>query len=269
MPPECILHLHPAFQHIIEHRQAFLTKACRGSFGGYAIQQVKKARSLDKKMNWEQNRVQRKGMLDFCYIYENGRTIPMLEFLKTHSMKPEKCGLTNVPHLKDGYNLYYSESGNYKGLEGKNHMLLLSSIPKSEKLIALMYYNKDAFTQHRKEYKSYQTWLKERNTQRYVDLKSHNQKIDGKNLMHCMRLIDEAREVATLNTINIKRPNAEYLISIRKGEVDLEDIIEQAEKGIAEIDQAFLDSNLPDECDPEFVHELLVEVRKMIEWSWL
>jgi hypothetical protein len=36
----------------------------------------------------------------------------------------------------------------------------------------------------------------ERNLQRWVDVKSHDQKIDGKNMMHCYRLVQMAREIA-------------------------------------------------------------------------
>ena len=63
--------------------------------------------------------------------------------------------------------------------------------------------------------------MKERNEARWVDVKSHGQKIDGKNMMHCRRLMDMAREIGEGKGINVRRENADYLISIRKGEVDL------------------------------------------------
>jgi hypothetical protein len=40
----------------------------------------------------------------------------------------------------------------------------------------------------------YQEWLQKRNLQRWVDVKSHDQKIDGKNMMHCYRLVQMARD---------------------------------------------------------------------------
>ncbi|MDG1949250.1 MAG: nucleotidyltransferase domain-containing protein [bacterium] len=269
MPEDCVRHVHPAFQHLIDNRDAFLTKQCRHSFAGYAIQQIKKARGLEKKMNWERDRVNKKNLVDFCYVYDNGRSVKLLDFLDSMGMKQENCGIAELPHFRDGYNLYYSENPDlvYRGIEGKNYALKLSRVPEGQKPVCIMHYNKDGFMKHSEDYKSYEVWLKERNVQRYVDLKNHGQKIDGKNMLHCMRLIDEAVEIAEQKTINIRRPNADYLISIRKGEVDLEVILEQAEAGIDKMREAFADSDLPDGIDEEQVNQLLIESRRLIDWD--
>ena len=57
-PEDCIISTSPQFELIRKNKDKFLTKQCRNSFGGYAVQQIQKARGLDKKMNWEKNRVQ-------------------------------------------------------------------------------------------------------------------------------------------------------------------------------------------------------------------
>lgn len=157
----------------------------------------------------------------------------------------------------------------YKGLvksgDGTNlaesNSLRFSSIPKGEKSICTIAYNKDGYTAHCKDFKSYQEWLENRNEQRWIDVKSHGQKIDGKNMMHCRRLLEMAREIGEGQGINVRRPNKDYLISIRKGQVDLETLIEQAEKDRVEIDKIFANSNLPDEVDLQLVHDLLVKIR--------
>ena len=79
--------------------------------------------------------------------------------------------------------------------------------------------------------------------------------------MHCRRLLEMAREIGEGKGINVRRDNKEYLISIRKGEIDLESLISQAEKDILEIDEIFKNSNLPDSVDPKLVHSLLVKIR--------
>lgn len=48
-PKDCILVNTPQFMLIQGHRDQFLTKKCKMSFGGYAIEQIKKARGLNKK----------------------------------------------------------------------------------------------------------------------------------------------------------------------------------------------------------------------------
>lgn len=152
----------------------------------------------------------------------------------------------------------------YKGIVQKetSNDISLSSIPKGEKSICILTFNKDGYTQHCKKYKSYETWLAERNTARYVDRKEHGQAYDGKNLMHCVRLLRMGKEIAEGKGYIVKRPDAEYLLTIRKGKVELEDIIYEAEKGIQEIDELFSKSNLPETIDVEFCNNLLLKLRK-------
>ncbi len=261
-PEDCIVEKHPVFDILIKNRDKFLTKKCLYSFGGYAIAQIKKAKGLDKKMNWEKERVARKTPLDFVYVFVNGKTMPIKKYLEINSLKQEKCGLIGLDHFKDCYALYYSEEFNYSGLiSEKSNELRLSSIPKGENSLTIVYYNKDGYTSHCKYYREYQEWLKNRNTQRYVDIKNHNQKIDGKNMLHCRRLLDMAVEIAKTGEFNIRRSNAEYLLKIRKGLVSLDEIIENAEKDIEGLDELYKNSNLPDNVDSKFVNDILLEIR--------
>jgi predicted nucleotidyltransferase len=211
------------------------------------------------------------------------------------------CGVVNVPNAKDVYAVYFDEIAmmcfsnsilenvrerhkeqrlksnlplgfGYKGLvktgEGDNvaesNALRLSSIPKGETPICNIIYNKDGYSEHCKDYKSYEDWLANKNDVRWVDVKSHGQKIDGKNMMHSRRLMDMAREIALGLGINVRRKNAQELIDIRKGKIDLQTLIDQVEKEIVEIDELFSNSNLPDSVDEKFVNELLIKVRKNI-----
>jgi hypothetical protein len=208
------------------------------------------------------------------------------------------CGIVNVPHAKDLYAVYHDEAAQncfseniskedrennkkyydepysfgYKGLvktgEGNNvaesNALRLSSIPKGETPICNIFYNKDGYSQHCKEFKEYQEWMVNKNEARWVDVKSHGQKIDGKNMMHSKRLMSMAREIAEGKGINVRREDAEYLISIRRGAVDLQTLIDEVESEIVEIDKLFEESDLPDSVDQKFVDKLLIKIRKSI-----
>ena len=55
-------------------------------------------------------------------------------------------------------------------------------------------------------------------------------------MMHSRRLMDMAREIALGLGINVRRDNAQELIDIRKGKIDLQTLIDQVEKEIVEID---------------------------------
>ena len=301
-PEDCVIYKDPIFDLVLNDRERFITKICAKSLGGYAKQQISKAKGQNKKQNWEKDKVTRKEVLDFVYVIEGEKSIPWKVWNEEDKKYEEKfIGVVNVPNARDIYAVYYDfiarnmfsenipeqtrivliklqkESGQpmgfgYKGLvktgEGINsaesNQLRLSSIPKGEEPICVVTYNKDGYTQHCNDYKSYQTWLEQRNESRWVDVQSHGQKIDGKNMMHCMRLIQMSREIAEGKGIIVRRPNAKELISIRKGEVDLQTLIDKVEKEIVEIDKLFEESNLPDIVDNKLIHNLIVKIRKEI-----
>lgn len=299
-PEDCVIYKDPAFDVIFENRDKFLTKVCSQSFGGYAVAQIKKAKGQDKKQNWEKEKVTRKEVLDFVYVVEGEKSIPWKEWCDGR-FDEKFCGVVNVPNARDTYALFYDMDAHmafselvpessrevykntrkemglpmglgYKGLvkvgEGDNasisNSLRLSSIPKGEKPICNIIYNKDGYTQHCKDYKSYQTWLEERNEQRWVDVKTHGQKIDGKNMMHCRRLMDMAREIAEGKGIIVRRPNAQELIDIRQGKIDLQSLIDHVEDEIKSVDELYKNSTLPDSVDTKLVELILINTRKKI-----
>ena len=275
-PEDCILYKHPLMDEILHHRDKFITKKCSNSFAGYAIQQIKKAKGQDKKQNWEKDKVTRKTPLDFCYIHRGEKSIPLVHFMEEKGMDQRFCGLSNVPHSRDTYALFYDfkeeeTEGEIKNLGFKgiafedSNQVRLSSIPidtPKNYFIGYVSYNKDGYSQHCKDYLSYQEWLDKRNLQRWVDVESHGQKIDGKNMMHCRRLLEMAKEIAEGKGILVRRENAQELLAIRSGEVDLQSLIDRAEEDIIEIDRLFKDSDLPDSVDIDFVNSLLISIRK-------
>lgn len=294
-PEDCIYFKDPVFDLILNNSNKFITKICANSFGGYARMQIQKAKGQNKKQNWERDKVTRKDIIDFVYVIEGEKSIPWREWNKDR-YDEKFCGVVNVPNARDVYAIFYDTIAShlfsekvpqnvrnaakeirkesnlhmglgYKGLvkdgEEVSNQLRLSSVPKGETPICNIIYNKDGYTKHCMEYKSYVTWLEKRNEARWVDVKSHGQKIDGKNMLHCKRLLDMSIEIAEGKGIIVRRPNAKELLSIRKGEVNLETLIQNAEKDIQEIDRLFKDSNLPDSVDPEFIHNLLLQVRTM------
>lgn len=86
--------------------------------------------------------------------------------------------------------------------------------------------------------------------------------IDGKNLLHCRRLLDMAIEIAEQGNIIVNRPNSSELLKIRKGEIDLKNIITKAEEDILRLDSLYASSSLPDTVDTNVVNDLLLTIRK-------
>lgn len=281
-PEDCILYKHPIFDEILKVKDIFVTKKCMYSFGGYAREQISKARGQDKKQNWEKNRIVRKQPLDFCHLivddirhieYVGKKTIPLVDAFGHYGISHDHCGLSRVPHARDLYALYYDYTHDlgFRGISFEDsNDVRLSSIPDnlpSNFFIGYVSYNKDGYTKHCQDYKSYQTWIDERNEQRWIDVQSHGQKIDGKNMLHCTRLISMSKEIASGLGVIVKRPDSEYLLSIRKGEVDLDTIISRAESDIKECDDLFLSSTLPEEVDIYKIEKILIKIRKNIYGS--
>jgi hypothetical protein len=278
-PDDCVTHSSSAYEILKEQRNLFITKACANSFAGYAIQQIKKARGLDKKMNWEKSRMERKDLLDFCYVFDaiERVTMPCKKFLDYWGLHQENVGLVRIDHMRDCYHLFYdyvsavSDGGtrmeklNYKGIAGpESNEVRLSSVPKHTSPVALLYFNKDGYSIHCKDYREYQQWLETRNTTRYVDTITHGQKIDGKNLMHCVRLLDMAEEIASGQGVNIRRPNREELLKIRRGEVKLDELLDTCESRVKRIDNLFKESTLPDSVDSRVINSLLLTIRASV-----
>ena len=302
LPEDCILYKDPIFDLILDNKDKFITKKCGLSFGGYAIGQITKAKGQDKKQNWENDKVTRKDVLDFVYVIEGEKSIPWKIWNSNGIRKAyeEKfCGVVNINNARDLYAVYFDKTAyscfselmpeeireyqkkfcvdnnkpmglGYKGIvksgegvsKSESNQLRLSSIPKGETPICIISYNKDSYTSHCIQYRSYETWLEKRNIHRWVDVKSHGQKIDGKNMMHCRRMMDMAREIAEGKGIIVRRPNVDELLSIRRGEVDLQTLIDHVQSEIGEIDRLFKESNLPDNISNEFINDILIKIRK-------
>lgn len=267
MPEDCILVNEPAFELVRKHRSAFLTKKCFASFGGYAIAQIQKAKGLNKKMNWESEKTVRKTPLDFCYAYQDGKTYVLKDFLSSRGLVQERCGLVKLDHFEQCYALYYDDSPDtlFRGIiADDSNDVRLSSVPKSILPLTIIYFNKSAYSQHCRLYREYETWLENRNTQRYVDIQGHQQRVDGKNLLHCRRLLDMALEIAQEGTLNVRRPNAAELLAIRRGEVNLERIITEAETDIAVLHELAKTSSLPESVDKSLGNDIVLAVREVM-----
>lgn len=261
VPERCILKIDPVFRTLYDHREAFITKKIKYTFGGYAISQIKKARGLNKKIVNPVDQ-ERKTPLDFCYLIAplSGKMYPFYDVIKSPDSH-KNYGLAKMPHGEQLYKMY---EGEYGGLIGDDsNSLRHSEIPKKEKPSHFLWYNLDGYTSHCKDHKEYWEWVKNRNPHRYNDNISHNQGYDGKNLMHCLRMLDMATEAARGKGLQLERPNREWLLSVRRGEVSYSDIMELIQEKKEEMDDAFETSDLPDKLDRELVNHIIRKTRKV------
>jgi len=278
VPADNILIMEPEIAPLYDKRHEFLSRKIRRTFGGYAISQIKKARGLNKKVVNPMDE-ERKTPLDFCYIFEKEDGYMMLakQWLKKHGKVERFIGLSEMPNGHQLYKVHYdwlaetkAENPLYSdiathGFRGialdDSHEIRHSEIPKNFQVDAFLWYNKDGYTSHCKDHKEYWEWVNKRNPHRYADNARHGKGYDGKNLMHCVRMLEMAIETARTGDVILQRPNREFLLGIRRGEVDYDDIIKMIEDLEVEMDEAFETSSLPEDVDPSLAHNVIMEIR--------
>ncbi|MEM7392876.1 MAG: nucleotidyltransferase domain-containing protein [Verrucomicrobiota bacterium] len=264
-PPDCILHRDPLFERL--KPEWFLTRKCRETFAGYAETQIKKARGLNKKILNPMEKEQ-KSIMDFCWVTKDQGTVSIRQWLEEKDFHADRCGLVNLPHMPNLYSLYYDVTGKrgYAGLMHSDESLevCLSSIPKGEEAIAFLMFNKDAYASYCKDYHAYWRWVENRNETRYQQTLSHGKRYDAKNMMHTIRLLEMAEEIARTGSMEIRRPNRDELLAIRTGQHSYEDLVKIAEEKIKNMDELYRASDLPENCDVERVETALLDIREAV-----
>lgn len=240
-----------------------LSRLCEKTFASYAFTQIKKAYGLEKKILNPMTE-ERKSILDFCFVYHNHESMPVKQFLSLRSWKQEDIGLASIRHLKDCFNLYYSPEYIYSGIVKKetSNEVSLSGVPKGESPAALLYFNRDGYSVYCKKYAEYQEWINKRNEERYRNTMSHGKKYDTKNMMHVFRLLLMAKEIATEKRINVFRKDREFLLDIKTGKFEYDELIKKAEELKADLPGLYEQSGLPDNPDVRKLNDLLIEMRE-------
>lgn len=259
VPEECVLYKHPIYDTI--EKGLFLSKLCKNSFANYAFTQIKKARGLNKKIVNPMEK-ERKTVEDFCYVRMEKQSIPLNGFLSEKQIESKNCGLVKIPHMKDCYNLFHSKTIMYSGVsKKKSNEVCLSSVPKPEQPIAMLYFNVDGYSTYCKKYKEYWTWVEKRNDERYKSNTSHGKNYDAKNMMHTFRLLYMAKEIGVKEEINVRRNNREFLLSIKDAVFEYDDLVTKAEHMKIELDHIYENSSLMEKPDLEMVNGLLYKIR--------
>ncbi len=259
-PKESVIYKHEFLEEI--KPELILSKLCQNTFGKFAISQIKKAKGLKKKIVNPMSK-QRKSILSFCYINYKNSSISLEKYLDTNNWEQQNCGLTKIAHMKDVYGLYHSTQVKFNGIirHYDSNEITLSSIPKSQKQQILMYFNKDGYSKYCKEYKEYWHWVENRNQKRYQNTQSHGKNYDAKNMMHTFRLLEMATEIAQQKQVNVKRNNREFLLKIKSGYYEYEDLLKMAKQLQIEMERAFENSVLPENPNLEIINELTYQVR--------
>lgn len=285
LPEHCIIKATDEWKYLVSIRDRFLSKHCYNTFVNYAKSQLNKSRGQNKKFNWEKERIERKDVLDFCTILDRstGETFKIKDWLKNEDLDQSHIGLAKIDGFRDSFKLYTDmlkwskdhapnhrfdnldfDDRSYRGIADEDSdEPRLSEI---EKYVihtwkGIIYFNREQYSIHCREFKEYQNWLKNRNEHRVATNEKHGQQFDSKNILHLVRLINEAEEIATKNTVMVDRSfERDYLLSIKRGEVDLKSLIDLYDEKSKNLKELFEQSNLPDNCTIN-IHNLEYKLR--------
>jgi hypothetical protein len=244
----------------------------------------------------------RKGLLDFCSITYKQGSKPLKEWLDEGKILPEMCGVVAIDHMKNCFNLfrdqeYYYQYRSLEQIKGLTHLsnlpietinddietekkslfakrkykgitdkddvqIVLSSVEKGLEPEVMFYCNIEGFSHYCKEKSSYDTWIKERNPERFNDNANIDFNYDSKNMLHCHRLLDMAIEILRDHEVIVRRPNREQLLEIRAGKYPYEQLIKDAEEKVALMDELYKTCILPEKVESQFIFDILLNLRK-------
>lgn len=264
-PAQYILYRH-SLMHLVRSED-FLSKLCLETFAGYAQTQIKKAKGLNKKIN-NPMAAARKSVLDFCYVIYNNGSTSLVDWLEAHRFAQEECGLVNVEHFRNVYLLFHQSQLNdgkwFAGIISGDDAddVQLSSVPKGINAIATITFNKDGYSKYCKDYREYREWEQSRNAVRYENTITHGKNYDAKNMMHTFRLLNMAEEIALYKEVRVHRDDREFLLGIRSGNYEFDDLMKMVDDKMQHIQELFEASELPERPDTQKAEQILLEIRE-------
>lgn len=105
---EFVEYEHPIITELKKNRNKFVTKQCFKPFGAYAVSQIKKCRSLEKKMlQDEEKNIERRTALSFCYTFYNQGSTKIENWLAYRGLFADCCGINKIPNMQDEYGVFY------------------------------------------------------------------------------------------------------------------------------------------------------------------
>lgn len=122
VPLDKILYINPLWSRILQNRNEFVTKKCFGSFMGYAVTQIERARGLKKKITQPMTG-EMKSCLEYVFYSDNGKTKRVIDWLNYYELPQKYCGLVNLSNMEGAYSMYYDWGAFFKEHGGLSELL--------------------------------------------------------------------------------------------------------------------------------------------------
>ncbi len=121
-----------------------------------------------------------------------------------------------------------------------------------------------AFQAAMKHYRNYRTWRENRNAKR-AELEERFG-YDTKHAMHLCRLLKMGTEILRGEGVQVKRRDAQWLKSVRRGSLSYSELLVWVKQAEAELSRVEANSTLPARPDREWAESAVVEITEQYLW---
>jgi predicted nucleotidyltransferase len=252
-----ILYMSPIIKPIFENRDSFLSKKVKSSFFGYAKSHLKE---IERTRKWLRDPPNPPKRSDFDLPEQDSFPKGLYDSFNSQVQSFIDTFQLDLSWLDDAERLEVTsaiKSQLYKaGLNAERIFSNLSRFSDSEALKVLLKENE--YRSAKREYEQYLSHLRDRNPKRLELEKKVG--YDGKDAGHLIRLLFMAEEICSGKGVIVKRPDWEYLLEVRRGEILLHKLMEQVEIQIKRIEEAYKTTKLPNKPDEEKIQNIVMEI---------
>ncbi|MCM0592645.1 MAG: nucleotidyltransferase domain-containing protein [Gloeotrichia echinulata IR180] len=256
-------------QHLINHKQLFLSKKVKHTYSGYAFAQIKK---METHRKWLLNPPQKKPLpSDFGIEDEAPLTKDELNAFLEYLYNLIRGRIEFLEESEELYKLLTADI-DFKGVLKQYTLADVSleytqNLTHSRKDFIRLLQKSQTYQVALREWKAYLSWQENRNPARaQMERKSG---FDLKHGMHCIRLLRSGLEILKTGEVIVDRRIAGDVADLKAilyGEYAYEQVMKMAEDLVAEMDNFYEQSTLPHKPDLEQINELCMELVEMQGW---
>lgn len=263
--PSDILHITSLGERLLSKRDAFISRACKERYLGYARSQLHRIK------------LHRRWLFDPVTVFPTRKdfglpeelTISKEQLLAVNSQMRKKVDewKPDFEPFSDAQKIYLQNKvatvlSEMNITSDNEWMCAARTLGYSENFILMLQKEKE-FQGRVDDWKHYQDWKKNRNPVRAA--MEAQSGFDLKHAMHLIRLLRMAKEILSSGKVIVRRPDAEELLTIRNGAWTYEQLIEHAEQIEKEIKELYSVSPLPAQPDRNALSSLC---RGLVEESF-
>lgn len=256
-------------QHLINHKQLFLSKKVKHTYSGYAFAQIKKMESHRK---WLLHPPQNQPLpSDFGIEEEATLSKDELNAFLEYLYLLIRARIEFLSEAEQLYQLLTADI-DFKGVL-KQYTLpdetleYTQNLTSSRKDFIRLLKKSQSYQVALREWKAYLSWQENRNPARAEMEKKSG--FDLKHGMHCIRLLRSGVDILRTGEVIVDRRiagDAGDLRAIINGEYSYEQVMKMAEDLVAQMESVYQKSTLPHKPDLEQINELCMELVEMQGW---